>query len=67
MKVEKVGIPLLSTTLFITCCLVIFILPFIEGNWNSWEQATCMPDHCFCEKPRDHLLRQPINTWTNML
>eukprot|EP01080_Neovahlkampfia_damariscottae_P010060 gene10060-2483_t len=66
MKVEKVGIPLLSVTLFTTCCLVILILPFIDGNWNSWNQATCMPDHCFCEKPRDGLLRQPVNTWTNM-
>lgn len=34
--------------------------------WDSWRQATCMPDSCFCEAVRDALIRQPANTWSNL-
>jgi len=33
--------------------------------WESVAQATCMPDHCFCEAVRDGLVRQPANTWSS--
>jgi len=38
----------------------------IEGTWAGWQQATCLPDDCFCEAPRAGLLRQPSNTFSNL-
>lgn len=35
-------------------------------SWEHWSQASCMPDHCFCEQVRDGLIRQPSNTWSSL-
>lgn len=34
--------------------------------WQTWQQATCMPDTCFCEHVRtnDYLV-QPVNTMSS--
>ena len=38
-------------------------LPYL---WELMKPATCMPDHCFCEPVVHGIIRQPINTWTNL-
>ena len=38
-------------------------LPYL---WELMKPATCMPDNCFCEPVMHGLIRQPINTWTNL-
>lgn len=35
-------------------------------SWNEWSQATCMPDHCFCEAIGEGVIRQPANTWSSL-
>jgi len=35
-------------------------------DWISWAPATCLPLDCFCEGDRGGLLRQPINTFSNL-
>lgn len=47
-------------------CSVLILLQMMDGNWNNWKQATCMPNDCFCETPRGNLFQQPANTWSNM-
>lgn len=34
--------------------------------WRRLQPATCMPDACFCERLRPGVIRQPINTWSNL-
>ena len=34
--------------------------------WETLPPASCMPNHCFCEPVVSGLIRQPINTWTNL-
>ncbi len=36
------------------------------GPWDGWLPATCLPDACFCEAIGGGLIRQPINTWSNL-
>ncbi|HEU4558586.1 MAG TPA: ceramidase domain-containing protein [Longimicrobium sp.] len=36
-----------------------------EGS-AAWRAASCMPDHCFCERIRDGVMRQPVNTWASL-
>jgi dihydroceramidase len=36
------------------------------GPWDGWRPATCLPDACFCEAISSGLIRQPINTWSNL-
>ncbi len=36
------------------------------GMWSDFAQATCMPDHCFCEAVRDGWLRQPSNALSSL-
>ena len=38
-------------------------LPYL---WELMKPATCMPDHCFCEPVVHGLIRQPVNTWSNL-
>jgi len=39
----------------------------VVDPWELWRQATCMPDHCFCEAIRyGEWIRQPTNTFTNI-
>ena len=39
----------------------------MNDPWSTWEPATCMPDHCFCEAVRfGEIIRQPSNTWSNL-
>lgn len=47
---------------------VFVLLLFVDGNWDSWPQATCLasPLGCFCERDRGTLVRQPSNTFTNL-
>lgn len=59
-------VKLLCIFIFGMICSVLLLLPFVDGNWNNWKQATCMPSECFCEKPRGNLFQQPSNTWSNM-
>lgn len=40
---------------------------FAGGSpWDGWLPATCLPDACFCEAIGSGLIRQPINTWSNL-
>jgi hypothetical protein len=34
--------------------------------WRGLQPATCMPDRCFCERLHVGVIRQPINTWSNL-
>jgi hypothetical protein len=34
--------------------------------WRGLPPATCMPDHCFCERVRSGVICQPVNTWSNL-
>ncbi|MBN1811755.1 MAG: ceramidase domain-containing protein [Anaerolineae bacterium] len=34
--------------------------------WLGLKPATCMPDRCFCERLHAGVIRQPINTWSNL-
>jgi hypothetical protein len=34
--------------------------------WDDFAQASCMPDHCFCEAVRDGWLRQPANAVSSL-
>jgi hypothetical protein len=66
-KTQNVSIvAFLCLFIFALVFLVLGLLPYVEGNWSTWKQATCMPNQCFCEKPRNTLLQQPSNTWSNM-
>lgn len=38
-------------------------LPYL---WELMKPATCMPDGCFCEPVVHGIIRQPINTWSNL-
>jgi hypothetical protein len=38
-------------------------LPYL---WEIMKPATCMPDNCFCEPVVHGIIRQPINTWSNL-
>lgn len=38
----------------------------IANLWEGMQPATCMPDACFCEPVVSGLIRQPINTWSNL-
>lgn len=35
-------------------------------TWDDWAPATCLPDHCFCERVHDGLMRQPSNAWSSL-
>jgi len=45
---------------------VLVWLAGFPSPWAAWRAATCMPDHCFCERLRDSLVRQPVNTATSI-
>lgn len=34
--------------------------------WRGLRPATCMPDRCFCERLHAGVIRQPVNTWSNL-
>lgn len=34
--------------------------------WLRFEQATCLPDGCQCEAPRDAFIRQPSAFWSSL-
>jgi hypothetical protein len=38
----------------------------LDYSWKGWRPATCMPDRCFCERIRPGIIRQPVNTWSNL-
>ena len=38
----------------------------VTRYWASIPPATCMPDKCFCEPVQSAIIRQPINTLTNI-
>jgi hypothetical protein len=38
----------------------------LARTWEALTPASCMPNHCFCEPVVSGLIRQPINTWTNL-
>jgi hypothetical protein len=38
----------------------------LVSPWRALPPATCMPDHCFCERVRPGVICQPINTWSNL-
>jgi len=55
----------LILTLFI---FFLGVLSSIDGTWENWEQGGCFNKEfgCFCETPRDGLVRQPANSWSNI-
>jgi hypothetical protein len=38
----------------------------VMNPWRGMRPATCMPDRCFCEGVGAGVIRQPINTWSNL-
>lgn len=56
----------ICVVLFFGITSVFLVLGSLQGSWSDWRQATCMPDSCFCEKPRGTLLQQPTNTYSNL-
>jgi len=38
-------------------------LPYL---WELMKPASCMPDGCFCEPVVHEIIRQPVNTWSNL-
>ena len=47
--------------------LLLYGLTGIEADWSTWRQATCMPADCFCEALRVGWVRQPANSWSNLV
>lgn len=42
------------------------ITDLMTNPWSGMRPATCMPDRCFCEGVGAGIIRQPINTWSNL-
>ena len=63
MKVKFFVAPL---AIFAVVAVASLALNGIDYTWSSWQPATCMPGNCFCELQRDGLIRQPINTYSNL-
>ena len=42
------------------------ISDIMMNPWRDMRPATCMPDRCFCEGVGAGVIRQPINTWSNL-
>lgn len=61
--VDCSGLMIVALTLSFFLCLHV-----IDGSWEGFVQSTCLsPGHsCFCERPRDGLVRQPSNTYSNL-
>lgn len=63
--------PLISLNELITLLVTSMIQRFpslaeLPYLWELMKPATCMPDHCFCEPVMHGVIRQPINTWSNL-
>lgn len=52
--------------IFIGIVFASLALNRVDYNWAAWRPATCMPDNCFCEALRDGVIRQPVNTYSNL-
>lgn len=35
-------------------------------DWTAWKPSSCLPDDCFCEGDLGGLVRQPVNTLSNL-
>lgn len=46
--------------------LIRLILWITNFDWSRYRQATCLPNHCFCEAIGAGFIRQPIDTYTNI-
>ena len=48
--------------------LCFFLLHVVDGNWDNFAPSSCITSGrgCFCERPRDGLVRQPSNTYSNL-
>ncbi len=57
---------LAPVSIFMLVALVSLALYFAPSAWATWQPATCMPDHCFCEAQRAGFIRQPINAYSNL-
>jgi hypothetical protein len=42
------------------------IADIMANPWDRLRPATCMPDRCFCEGVGVGVIRQPVNTWSNL-
>lgn len=42
------------------------ILYLLNANWLGYPQASCFPNHCFCEAIGNKFVRQPIDSYTNI-
>jgi len=43
------------------------LLHLLGPNWATFEPATCLATHCFCEAPRaGALVLQPANAWSSL-
>jgi len=58
----------LGISVFFLTAAFFGVLHLVDGSWKDWEPSTCLsnPRGCFCEAPRDGLLRQPANTYSNL-
>jgi hypothetical protein len=53
--------------LFLLMTVVLVPLSWLPESWAAWQPATCMPDACFCEAIGTGFIRQPIDTWSNLV
>ncbi|GBG32312.1 Alkaline ceramidase [Hondaea fermentalgiana] len=65
-KGASLPVGVLGASVFVTTAMCFALLALADGSWENWQQATCLQTQCFCERPRDGLLRQPANTWSNL-
>ncbi len=55
-----------AIVLFAILAFASLALNWVDYSWVGWLPASCMPDDCFCEAHHDGLIRQPINTYSNL-
>jgi hypothetical protein len=59
--------PLVAAAVFLVAVAGVLALLALPSPWDGLRPASCMPDRCFCERIRDSLVRQPINTLSGLL
>ncbi len=52
--------------IFLLIVLLAVGISITEPTWKNWRPATCLPDHCFCERRLSGAVAQPSNTFSNL-
>jgi hypothetical protein len=67
MKSEKLSIWGKPALVFLLITAAAVIYGQLSVSYAGWQPATCMPDHCFCETMGNGTIRQPLNTYSNLI